>query len=244
MKAVIGDVHGNLEALEAVLADCERQGVHGIYCLGDLVGYGPNPCECMDLAAKWELTLLGNWDQDLFAGHENYCPRAGQSLDWTLAHMESKQVTERYQAFIDDLPRRHQDGDFLFVHASPCYPLREWLFPEDVYLPEKMKRNFAKVDRYCFYGHTHLPGVFTEDLGFRIPDELGDVYRLDGTKSLINPGSVGQPRDGDSRASYALLNDNCVIFRRVEYDIDTTVKKIYQTDSLYRFFGDRLRDGR
>ena len=107
-----------------------------------------------------------------------------------------------------------------------------------------MERIFALVERYCFQGHTHVPGIFTETLQFHSPEEVDGVYQLDGRKTLCNVGSVGQPRDGDWRACYVLLDGETIRYRRVEYDIDTTVKKIYAIPDLENFLGDRLRDGR
>jgi diadenosine tetraphosphatase ApaH/serine/threonine PP2A family protein phosphatase len=112
-----------------------------------------------------------------------------------------------------------------------------------------MERIFALVDRYCFQGHTHVPGIFTEQMPedvyqFHSPEEVEYVYKLDGRKTLCNVGSVGQPRDGDWRACYILLDDDTIYYRRVEYDIETTINKIYAVPDLENFLGDRLRDGR
>ena len=112
-----------------------------------------------------------------------------------------------------------------------------------------MDRIFALVDKYCFQGHTHVPGVFTESLQddsyqFQSPEELTDsTHKLDERKTLINVGSVGQPRDGDWRACYVLLDGKNVTFRRVDYDIATTIQKIHDIPDLDNFLGDRLRDG-
>ena len=113
----------------------------------------------------------------------------------------------------------HKEGDFLFVHGSARNPLNEYVFPEDIYNPRKMEKIFQIVDKYCFQGHTHVPGIFTENLQFFSPADLGYTYKLDGKKTLINVGSVGQPRDGDRRACYVLLDKDVVTFRRVEYDV-------------------------
>jgi len=112
-----------------------------------------------------------------------------------------------------------------------------------------MDRIFTLVGRYCFQGHTHVPGIFTEGqpeslYQFHPPDELDYVYRLDGRKALCNVGSVGQPRDGDWRACYILLGGDTVRYRRVEYDIDRAIKQIYAIPDLDNFLGDRLREGR
>jgi diadenosine tetraphosphatase ApaH/serine/threonine PP2A family protein phosphatase len=107
-----------------------------------------------------------------------------------------------------------------------------------------MERIFALVEKYCFQGHTHVPGVFTENLQFLSPEDVGGSYKLDGRKTLCNVGSVGQPRDGNWRACYITLADETITFRRVEYDVEKTVKKIYDIPDLENFLGDRLREGR
>lgn len=139
---------------------------------------------------------------------------------------------------------KHPEDDFLFVHGSACNPLDEYVFPEDIYNGRKMHAVFSLVRRYVFQGHTHLPGIFTEDLQFWPPDEIDYTYQLDRRKTLVNVGSVGQPRDGDWRACYALLDGNTVHFRRVEYDIGTTIQKIRDRGDLNDWLGDRLGDGR
>src|SRR5262249_13744995 len=128
--------------------------------------------------------------------------------------------------------------------GSPRNPLNEYIFPEDIYNQRKMDAIFGLVERYCFQGHTHNPGVFTEKLEFYSPDEIDFVHELDGRKTLINVGSVGQPRDRDPRACYVLLDGPKVLFRRVAYDVEKTVQKIKEIDDLDEFLGDRLRDGR
>ena len=163
--------------------------------------------------------------------------------------MELKGTLEAYRRFLAGLPRTHQEGDSLFVHGSPRNPLNEYVFPEDIYNQRKMGGIFPLVEKHCFQGHTHVPGVFTESLQddsyhFKSPEEIDYIHKLDARKTMINVGSVGQPRDGDWRACYALLDRDIVLFRRVEYDVDTTVKKIYGITDLDHFLGDRLRDGR
>src|SRR5262249_56228630 len=118
-----------------------------------------------------------------------------------------RQERERRWDFLADRPRIHREDEFLYVHGSARNPLNEYVFPEDIYNQRKMDRIFALVDRYCFQGHTHVPGIFTkgspEDLyQFHAPDEIDHVYRLDGRKTLVNVGSVGQPRDGDWRGRH------------------------------------------
>lgn len=247
MRAIISDIHGNLEALKEVLADIERQGIEDVLCLGDIVGYGPNPRECIDLVQqKCSICLLGNHDQGALFDPEGFNAGAERAIFWTRKMLEtgdSRGAEQRWE-FLGELPRMHKDGDFLFVHGSARNPLNEYVFPEDIYNQRKMESIFALVPRYCFQGHTHIPGVFTEDLNFYSPEELEFQYQLNNTKVLINVGSVGQPRNGDSRASYVVLDPPLVQFRRVDYDFEATANKIYDIPDLDNFLGDRLRDGR
>lgn len=248
MKALISDIHSNLEALEAVLADIKKHKIETIYCLGDIVGYGPNPRECVDLVMQCQVVLLGNHDQGAMFDPDGFNPSAERAIFWTRAQLEAqgedRQKKERRWEFLAERPRTHKEENFLYVHGSARNPLNEYVFPEDIYNQRKMERIFALVDRYCFQGHTHVPGIFTENLQFHAPDEIDYAYKLNSMKMLCNVGSVGQPRDGDWRACYVLLEDDTIRYRRVEYDIDTTIRKIYDVPDLENFLGDRLRDGR
>ena len=248
MKAIISDIHSNLEAAQAVLEDINKLQIKEIYCLGDIVGYGPNPRECVDLVMKCNVVLLGNHDQGAMFDPEGFNASAERAIFWTRAQLESpaenRVSRERRWEFLAERPRMHRENSHLFVHGSARNPLNEYVFPEDIYNQRKMERIFALVERYCFQGHTHVPGIFTEDLQFHSPEEIDYTYHLDGRKTLCNVGSVGQPRDGDWRACYIVLDGEAIHYRRVEYDIDTTVKKIYAVPDLENFLGDRLRDGR
>ncbi|HEV3119981.1 MAG TPA: metallophosphoesterase family protein [Gemmataceae bacterium] len=248
MKAIISDIHSNLEALEAVLQDIAKHDVKEVYCLGDVVGYGPNPRECVDKVMQCQVVLLGNHDQGAMFDPEGFNPPAERAIFWTRAQLEApienRQARERRWEFLAERPRTFRENGFLYVHGSARNPLNEYVFPEDIYNQRKMERIFALVDKYCFQGHTHVPGLFTENLEFHSPEEVEYVYQLDARKTLCNVGSVGQPRDGDWRACYILLDGETIRYRRVEYDIDTTIKKIYAIPDLENFLGDRLRDGR
>jgi predicted phosphodiesterase len=247
LRAIISDIHGNLEALEAVLADIQQQQIFEIYCLGDIIGYGPNPRECIDLVMKnCQVTILGNHDQAALFDPEGFNAGAERAIFWTRQMLESGEAVsnERRWEFLGDLPRMRREETFLFVHGSARNPLNEYVFPEDVYNQRKMERIFGLVDRYCFQGHTHIPGVFTEDYNFLSPDEVKHRIELGDQKVLVNVGSVGQPRDGDPRSSYVVLDGKTVNFRRVPYDFEKTIAKIYPIPDLDNFLGDRLRDGR
>ncbi|OJW16359.1 MAG: phosphoesterase [Planctomycetales bacterium 71-10] len=253
-RALISDIHGNLEALETVLRDIEGQGVDEIYCLGDVIGYGPNPRECIDLVIEnCAVTLLGNHDQGAMFDPDGFNVGAERAIFWTRGQLESstdRAGNERRWEFLGELPRSHKASPFLFVHGSPRNPLSEYIFPEDIYNHRKMERLFQMVDRYCFQGHTHVPGVFTEGFQFFAPEEIDHEYTLGDGKLLINVGSVGQPRDGDPRACYTILDDGDgaraprINYRRIPYDFEKTIQKIHAIPDLEPFLGDRLRQGR
>jgi predicted phosphodiesterase len=245
--AIVSDIHGNLEALQAVLTDLRTQGCDRTICLGDIVGYGPNPCECLDLVTKLDGCVLGNHDYGALIDPEGFSAAAEQAIFWTRRQLEnpdSPEESKRRLEFIARLPRTISDGNILFVHGSVRNPLNEYVFPEDVYNRRKMEKLFSMVQGYSFQGHTHAPGIFSVNLQFQRPDEFGYKTQLPSDKAMINVGSVGQPRDGDWRSCYVILEGQTVEYRRVEYDIDTTIQKIFDIPELDNFLGERLRDGR
>ena len=246
-RAILSDIHGNLEALDAVLADIEQQGVDQIICLGDIVGYGPNPCECVDRVMGCQVSVLGNHDQGALFDPEGFSSGAERAVFWTRRQLEDPAHAEqnaRRWKFLCSLPRVHREQDLMFVHGSARNPLHEYVFPEDIHNRGKLERIFAIVPRVCFQGHTHVPGVFTEDCRFISPMEISDRLTLGNGKLMINVGSVGQPRDGDPRSCYVLLHADTVQFRRVDYDRETTIAKILANPDLDDFLGGRLREGR
>ena len=258
MFAVISDIHSNLEALTVVLADIKSRGIETIYCLGDVVGYGANPKECLDLVVeKTKWCVLGNHDYAVFYEPTNFNYGAEQASFWTRGTLEAeekKDLRDGRWSFLGKLEMRHsleaelggETASIDFVHASPRKPINEYIFPDDVYdNPVKVRILFERVKHICFIGHTHLPGVFLDEPDFYLPAELGDVYPvIEGEKAIINTGSVGQPRDKDNRASYVYVEENKVYFVRLEYDVEKTVKKIKAVEQLDNFNAERLRDGR
>ena len=248
-RAIISDIHSNLEALEAVLTDAQSQGAEEIFCLGDSVGYGPNPLECIDLVMeRTKVCLLGNHDQATLFDPEGFNIGAEQAIFWTREQLENYQdpkANARWD-FLGALPRSYRLGDFFFIHGSPRNPLNEYVFQEDIFDERKMDRLFAIVPHCSFQGHTHVPGVFTEDRKFYAPADLDMVYTIEpGAKAMINVGSVGQPRDHDPRACYVIWDDEAgtVTYHRVEYPARVTVEKIHQIP-VDRFLGDRLLEGK
>ncbi|MFO0897131.1 MAG: metallophosphoesterase family protein [Pirellulales bacterium] len=258
-RAIISDIHSNLEALEAVLQDIRAQGITEIYCLGDIIGYGPNPRECIDLVMQCNVTLLGNHDQGALFDPEGFNTGAERAIFWTREQLESprgdpEQNARRWE-FLGELPRNRREEGLLFVHGSARNPLNEYVFPEDIYNDRKMQNIFGLIEKHCFQGHTHVPGVFVQSgaFSFNSPDEIDYRYRLGDEKTMVNVGSVGQPRDGDRRACYVVLEDVAgsngtktfdITFRRVEYPFEQTIEKIYKISDLDNFLGDRLREGK
>lgn len=250
--AIISDIHGNLDALQTVLADIDRRGVARIVCLGDVVGYGPNPAECIDLVAeRCEFCLCGNHDHAVLYEPHNFNVAAEKAAFWTRQVFDEEPdqtLRNRRFEYLGRLKIRVELGDMLFVHGSPRKPINEYLFPDDVFTnPQKLLQNFDRMEHTtCFVGHTHVPGVFVDDPYFEPPNELPDPGRfvLGDEKVIINVGSIGQPRDRDPRASYAIVSDDQLEFVRLEYDIEAVVAKIQANPNLDDFLGIRLRDGR
>lgn len=258
MFAIISDIHSNLEALTVVLDDIKNRGIETIYCLGDVVGYGPNPKQCLDLVIeKTKMCVLGNHDYAAMYEPTNFNLGAEQACFWSRSVLENETDAEsrnRRWSYLGSqkmrwtLDTKVSDTNIAinFVHASPRKPINEYVFPDDVYTASaKIEAQFEWMDHICFIGHTHLPGVFLEDPDFYAPDELGNVYPIiEDERAIINVGSVGQPRDRDSRASYVYVEDDKVNFVRLEYDFEATAKKIYAVKELDDFEGDRLCEGR
>jgi diadenosine tetraphosphatase ApaH/serine/threonine PP2A family protein phosphatase len=250
--AIISDLHSNREALEAVFADIRRRGLTELYCLGDVVGYGPDPEFCVDLVsghARW--CLMGNHDEALFRDASDFNPHARGALAYTKRRMQprwwsSSEKKSRWR-WLRNLPLRKVEGRFLFVHGSPRDPVREYVLSTDGILnPEKLRSILDAHDGVGVAGHTHQPGVHDEDLRFHAPDG-SDEYSLPlepGRRYFVNVGSTGQPRDGDSRACYAVLEDERVTWYRVEYDFRTTQEKILRTGVLSEILARRLAVGK
>lgn len=250
-QALISDIHGNLEALTAVMEDIQKQKVERIVCLGDMVGYGPNPCQCLDIVMqKCSLTILGNHDQAALFDPEGFNPVALRAIYWTRDELDrgpgpASAINRRWD-FLSELPKSHREGDILFVHGSPRDATNEYVFPETIYDQIRMQALFDRVSLLCFQGHTHMPGIFTADGEFITPDDCDYHFGLGHEKLMINVGSVGQPRDEDPRSCYVIMDDKQeeIEFRRIEYNLEQTIKKIYDIPDLDNMLGDRLRGGR
>lgn len=221
--AVISDVHANIEALRAVLNDIRRRGTEGVLFLGDAVGYGPNPNECVELLREnCTVILAGNHDKASvgLTDIEYFNEYAKAAILWT-----SEILTERNRKFIGELPvaKRMKKENMLLVHSTPKEP-EAWHYLLTLWDAEI---NFHYFDeRICALGHSHLPFVIERlPSGEMLTHKNGAHLGEDG-RYIINAGSVGQPRDGDARACYALLQKYRVEFVRVEYNWEETQRKM------------------
>lgn len=250
-QAIISDVHSNLEAFEAVLADLEEQGATSIICLGDLIGYGPNPKECLDMAFDFDVVILGNHEAALLVQTEGmvFNIRARGAVNWTRAQLdmlsEDREANAKRWDFVGSLDETYTADGILHVHGTPRDPTGEYLYPRDIWRPDKLIEIFSMFEWVCMLGHTHVPGVWTDETTYHPVEELDYEYRLpaDG-KTIINVGSVGQPRDGDPRACYVLRDGDTVRFRKVKYPVLETATKIANIPELDRTLAERLIEGR
>jgi predicted phosphodiesterase len=243
--AIVADVHSNLEALETVLRHAEEQKALGrVWCLGDTVGYGPEPNACLALLRRLDaVTVPGNHDLAAIGllSTQDFNPAAAAAAAWTAA-----QIVPDERLYFESLPHVVRQGDFTLVHGSLRWPIWEYL-----YTPEVALAHLALQETpYSVVGHTHVPLLVKEDKDS--PDgcqlhhlENGTALELRDRRLVINPGSVGQPRDGDSRTSYAVYDDHerTVTVHRLEYDIAATQKKM-ATVNLPDWLIQRLSRGR
>jgi diadenosine tetraphosphatase ApaH/serine/threonine PP2A family protein phosphatase len=237
--AIISDLHANLEATAAVLADAREKECDQFVCLGDLVGYNANPHECVDIVRGLECpTVKGNHDEQacLESSSRDFNDLAEQAINWTREHL----TTEDKQ-WLSELRLTRQVRDFTIVHATLDTPA-EWGY---VFKNLDAAASFTyQHTTVCFFGHTHVAGAFVRDEGVRrVTAEQLTIEP--GKKYFINTGSVGQPRDGDWRAAYCIYHTDrdLVEQRRVKYDIGTAQKKILKA-GLPRLLAERLELGR
>ena len=241
--AIVSDVHANLPAFEAVLRHAEGAApVDSVWCLGDTVGYGPHPNECIALLRRYENRVVGG-NHDLAAcgrmGTEDFNETAAAAARWT-----AEQLTEDSCSYLKELPLVITEGDFTLVHGSLRWPEWEYLLSG-----EQAQAHFElQQTPYGFVGHSHMPFVCEERQGapppFR-PATDGERVELSGGRLILNPGGVGQPRDGDPRAAYVLFDTDkrTLTFSRVEYDIAAT-QQAMEASGLPRWLSERLSQGR
>jgi len=249
--AIISDLHSNREALEAVFAHVRELGVSTLYCLGDIVGYGPEPEYCVDLVrGHAEVTLMGNHDEALFHDARDFNPHARGAIEYTRDRMRPRWYSSAERKarwkWLRDLQLMHEEGRFTFVHGSPRDPVKEYVLSTDGFLnPAKLRAIFDSFEGIAVGGHTHHPGMHTEDLRFQGLDGADEfTLELPRGKAFLNVGSVGQPRDGDNRACYVVLSDTHVTWYRVPYDYRATMEKILRTGALSEILARRLQIGK
>jgi predicted phosphodiesterase len=241
--AVLSDIHANLPALEAVAADLPP--VDEVWVLGDTVGYGPQPNEVIaTLQAMGARSVVGNHDGAAIGTVDpvHFNPDARAAIEWT-----AEALDPNARAYIASLPEVRADGDLTAVHGSPRDPIWEYITG-----PAIAAANLAAYDtRLCLFGHTHLPVVFSVvnggiDATIGLP---GTRARLGPERAMLNPGSVGQPRDGMRDAAYGILDlngsteEDAFAFRRVAYDIDRT-QRLMRDAGLPARLVERLSYGR
>lgn len=237
--ALFGDIHANYEALEAVLADAAGQGVTDYVCMGDVVGYNADPAKCLETVRAMNCpTVKGNHDEDASGSHslEAMNPVAAAALEWTRA-----QLSEEQRQWLARLRMVRQVADFTVVHSTLDQPTH-WNYVTNRF--DAMSNFSYQFTQLCFHGHTHVPRVYIKDS--RVSEVPAESVTIEpGTKYFINVGSVGQPRDGDWRACYAIYDaeHRLVVFRRVEYDIATTQQKILDA-GLPEMLAARIAEGR
>jgi predicted phosphodiesterase len=237
--AVFGDIHANLEALRAVLADAEARNCTHYVCLGDVVGYNANPHECVEIIRELGCPVVkGNHDEQASAEviQENFNPLAEEAINWTRDHL-----TEEDKQWLRELRFVRQVRDFTIVHATLDTP-HKWGY---VFNQLDAAASFSyQHTNLCFYGHTHAPKAYVKDAVVKgLP--LQRLIIESNKKYFINVGSVGQPRDGDWHASYCIYSpsDRLVELRRIEYDINTAQDKIVDA-GLPQRLADRLAMGK
>ena len=222
--AVVSDIHSNLEALTEVLKEIESIKVDAIYCLGDIVGYGPQPNECIDLIKSvTDKVVVGNHDSAVINQTDMmlFNSYARESTEWT-----RRMITDENYEYLLKLPLKISENDLLFVHSTPLIP-EDWNYILTQHSAEKHFNYFT--EQACFIGHSHRPEMFRS-----IDDRL-----------IINVGSVGQPRDGNSKASFVVYGTDSGEYEliRKEYDIKSVYKNIVKA-GLNEFLGERLMVGR
>ncbi len=225
---VLSDIHSNLEAFEAVLQDAGA--VDKVWCLGDVVGYGPDPNACVARIRSLDaLCIAGNHDWATLGKLDlnDFNPDAREANLWNRQQLEDENLT-----WLAKRPQTLVEGEFTLTHGSPRQPIWEYII-----YPATAEVNFDFFDTlYCLVGHTHVPAIFqlSEQEGQPtcnpLPVVEGKVIKLEPGRFIVNPGSVGQPRDGDPRASYLLLDTEArtVEYRRVEYDLEKTQAKMME----------------
>ena len=245
MIAIVSDLHSNLEATSRVLEECQRLGVTEYLCLGDVIGYGPDPVAVARLAQKhFSVSLMGNHEEALVTGKHRFNPHAAQAIDWTRRCLTA--AGPDIIAWFKDRKTFALKGRLLLVHGSIYDPVHDYVDePENPVEAEAMistlNSDFSGFD-ICFAGHNHTPFLATT-MGVMVPHDGHKTFRVPkGHKAYVCVGSVGQPRDRDTRSSFATFDGEALTFHRLEYDVAATQAKI-RAAGLNAFLAERLGEG-
>jgi diadenosine tetraphosphatase ApaH/serine/threonine PP2A family protein phosphatase len=239
-SAIFSDIHANLEAFEAILAEAREHGCTDFICLGDVVGYNANPHECVEIVRQMDCPVVkGNHDEQasLLESSRDFNELAERAIDWTREHL-----TEDDKQWLRDLRFSRRVRDFTIVHATLDTP-EQWGY---VFNNLDAAASFTyQHTPLCFFGHTHVPVAYVRDDDGVKRLKVEQLPIEPGKKYFVNVGSVGQPRDGDWRAAYCIYDSekNIVEQRRVKYDLEAAKKKIINAD-LPRLLAERLGIGR
>ncbi len=230
--AIISDIHSNLEALTVALRHIDGARIDRVLCLGDIVGYGPDPVECLRLVREaTSIIVMGNHDEAVndYEQTEYFNSVARQAIEWTTAELPDEQ-----KAFLRGLPYSIPLDDMLLVHSAPQFPYK-WEYIFSAFEARLYANSFP--ERLCFVGHSHLPGIYAMSPGVQ---EYTPDHRF-----IINVGSVGQPRDGDPRLSFGILDTVAGSYEtvRLEYDATRTALRIMEK-GLPRYLAERILVGR
>lgn len=237
---IIADIHGNLEALQAVIEACRHEDIQDFFCLGDVVGYGANPKECLKMiqdlmavciAGNHDWAVLGKMDVAYFN------PAAQAAIAWTRQQLSQEELN-----FLNSLKLVFKNDDMILVHGTLEHP-EEFHYLLDI---SDLLNTFSLIDRpLCFLAHTHVPGIFVKH-----KEKIHDIRHLKITLSheeqcVVNVGSVGQPRDGSPLAAYCVYDrdERSIEIKRTAYDIETAQRKILAA-GLPEFLAQRLSMGR
>jgi diadenosine tetraphosphatase ApaH/serine/threonine PP2A family protein phosphatase len=238
--AILSDIHGNLDALEAVLERADRLGAERVHSLGDIVGYGPDPAACVAVVRRRAtVSLLGNHDAAAVGRTplEDFNEFARWAVEWTAAQLGADD-----RAYLAGLPYAAREGGLLLVHSTPRAPER-WEYIHG--LPDVAEHFADFTERICCVGHSHRPAVFALDADGVLSRRAADEPLQPGWRYLVNAGSVGQPRDRDPRASFALYDDSgpgSLSLQRVEYPVARTQQRMREA-GIPSFLVDRLAAG-
>jgi diadenosine tetraphosphatase ApaH/serine/threonine PP2A family protein phosphatase len=251
--AILSDVHGNAEAFRRVLADIRERGIERIVNIGDVIGYGPEPQDCIDLALEHcQINLCGNHEYAVMHGAEGFNPVARSAVDYVRELLkpgspEDAEAQRRWR-FVEGLPAAYTCNGFAAMHGSPRHTIMEYVLPSDPEIdPLKLDDIFDSMEHeIAFVGHTHFPGILEEGAeGFITLQMVDHAYEArPDCKAIVNVGSVGQPRDRDIRSCYVEYDGSTVHFRRVKYNVESTVEKIHNSGGLHESLGYRLLEGR